>query len=151
LGRFYWFATLSTLWLVVGSAFRIYDLAKAYNVPDSLKSTLSTAAIVSFLNLLIPVLTPAPPLRRSEAAGFLLLMLIGPGFWRLVFARLFVHPGFHRRALIVGAGWAGHTLVEAMSHFASSGGNPYVGKGYELLGFIDDDTMKKWFVRARHK
>jgi exopolysaccharide biosynthesis polyprenyl glycosylphosphotransferase len=139
----YWFVTMSILWLLVGAVFRIYSLPKAYSVVHSLKSTLSAAIVVDFLNILLPVISPSLPARRSEIGGGLLMMLVGAGLWRVIFARSFVHPGFHRRALVVGAGWAGDTLVKTMSHFGARNGNPYLGKGYELLGFIDDDKAKK--------
>jgi hypothetical protein len=144
----YWFATLSILWLVVGRVLGIYNLPKAYSVPHSLKSTLSAAVIVSLLNLLIPVLTPSLPSRRSEAAGFLLLMLGGTGLWRFIFARCFAHPVLDRSALVIGAGWAGCTLAETLSGFGRQSGNGYKDKHYRLIGFIDDDVLKQGKVIA---
>ncbi len=144
----YWFATLSILWLVFGRALGIYKLPKVYNVHHSLKSTLSTAVIVSFVNFLIPVLTPSLPSRRSETVKFLLLMLGATALWRFIFARCFAHPVLERRALVIGAGWAGSTLAETLLRFRSGKGNSYTGKHCELVGFIDDDVMKQGKVIA---
>jgi exopolysaccharide biosynthesis polyprenyl glycosylphosphotransferase len=139
----HWFATLSILWLVVGRFLGIYHLPKAYSAVYSLKSTLSAAVIVSFLNFLIPVLTPSLPARRSEAVQFLVLMLGATGLWRFIFARCFAHPVLERRALVIGAGWAGCTLAETLSRFRRARGNSYTGKHYRLIGFIDDDALKQ--------
>ena len=40
---------------------------------------------------------------------------------------------------MVGAGWAGRTLEE-MLRIAPHDANPYRGTGYELVGFVDDNT-----------
>jgi exopolysaccharide biosynthesis polyprenyl glycosylphosphotransferase len=147
-GHSYWFATLSILWLIVGRVLGSFKLPEAYSVPYSLKFALATAVIVSFLNFLIPVLTPVLPSRRSEAVQFLLLMLIGTGLWRFIFARCFVHPMLDRRALVIGAGWAGSTLAETLSLYRREKRKPYIGTQYELVGFIDDDVTKQGQVIA---
>ena len=50
----------------------------------------------------------------------------------------FVQPQFRQRALVIGAGWAGRTLVESLGNVTYDA-NPFRGTGYELVGFIDDN------------
>jgi exopolysaccharide biosynthesis polyprenyl glycosylphosphotransferase len=57
-----------------------------------------------------------------------------------------VQPAFHQRALVVGAGWSGRTLAQAIAETGDSasngdsGGNPYRGTGYRIIGFVDDNA-----------
>jgi exopolysaccharide biosynthesis polyprenyl glycosylphosphotransferase len=64
-------------------------------------------------------------------AGFSFALV---GLWRAFYRRA-AHGAFRRRTLVVGAGWAGRTMVEAIQGFP--------GAGLELLGFIDDDKAKQ--------
>jgi exopolysaccharide biosynthesis polyprenyl glycosylphosphotransferase len=144
----YWFATLSIMWLVVGWSLGSFKLPQAYGVPYSLKTALTTVGIVSLLYFLIPILTPTLPSRRSDAMRFVLLMLGGTGLWRFLFARSLEHFVVNRRALIIGAGWAGSTLAETLSSCPSGKRSPYSATQYELVGFIDDDVMKQGQVIA---
>ena len=66
-----------------------------------------------------------------HAAGSFVLV----GGWRAVYRFLLRHEAFRRPALVVGAGWAGRTIVEAVDE--------YTGTGLELLGFVDDDPAKQ--------
>jgi FlaA1/EpsC-like NDP-sugar epimerase len=55
--------------------------------------------------------------------------------WRAIYIRLYTSSGLMRRVLIVGAGKAGHTLIEAYRKL-----NP---PPFLIIGFIDDDPTKK--------
>ena len=56
--------------------------------------------------------------------------------WRIVYARVFTHPAFERRVLIVGTGEAGQALLETLSA-ETTHQNPWHGTGYIPLGFIE--------------
>lgn len=141
--RCYWFVSISLLWIICGKAWGIFKLPQAYHLPRCLKGPMSVAAAVSILNLLIPLLTPSLPHRRSDAVGFLLLMLASVGLWRFLFARCFSTPVLDRQALVIGAGWAGSTLARTFSEFRARRRNSHLTKHYQLLGFIDDDKTKQ--------
>jgi exopolysaccharide biosynthesis polyprenyl glycosylphosphotransferase len=141
--RLLWYATLALVWLGVSSALRVYDLQKAYSLAHSLKSAMGAAAVASVLYLCIPFFTPTLPTRRLQAAYFVFLAATGVGLWRLFFIKVFAHPGFQRRALVIGAGWAGSVLAALVQRTGPAPGNPYLGTGYDLLGFIDDDPEKQ--------
>jgi exopolysaccharide biosynthesis polyprenyl glycosylphosphotransferase len=139
----YWFTTLSAIWLVVGVLFVVYDLSKASNIAASVKSAASAALVTSLVYICIPFLTPILPTRRLEIFYYLLFPILGVSFWRIVYARVFVLPGFHRRALVIGAGWAGGTLASTILSFSGGHRNPYQGVGYRIIGFVDDDPGKQ--------
>jgi exopolysaccharide biosynthesis polyprenyl glycosylphosphotransferase len=61
--------------------------------------------------------------------------------WRVLYAWVFVQPGFQRRVLIVGAGRAGTELARILAATPHNG-NRYAGSGYRAVGFVDDDLTK---------
>ena len=65
---------------------------------------------------------------------FLLASLALTAPWRVGYARVFTSPFLRRRAIVVGAGWAGRTLVRAVRQTL---------QGYDIVGFIDDDPAKQ--------
>ena len=129
-----WFVTLTLLWLLIASANDSYDLKRAARPADSafgvVKALLLTGAIYTFL----PLISPALLKRRwpillvgALAAGLLAL-------WRIAYAMLNRQPGFRRRVVIVGAGWAGRTIAKAIKEYEP---------GYEIVGYVDDDEAKQ--------
>ncbi len=142
--RFPWYALLlSVIWLVVSAFFNVYDLAKAASAPHAIWGVGASAFITQTIYILIPYLTPVLPDRRTQIIIFFMAGISGLAAWRFFYAAVFTHPSFHHRALVIGAGWSGKTLVEAIQETASETGNPYLGTGYELLGFVDDDPAKQ--------
>lgn len=134
-----WFITLSVVWLLLGPVFDIYNLARAASVSSSVTAIMATALFSSSLYLLIPWLTP-PLVGRGQGYLFVALTILSLGTWRLLYARLFVQPTFHRRVLVIGAGESGQALVEALqSDYAQKDANPFRGTGYRVVGFVDDD------------
>ena len=67
-------------------------------------------------------------------ATFLTAMVVPVTCWRAIYALALVGPTLRRRALVVGAGWAGQTIVETLRKHAPV--------EYDLVGFIDDDPDK---------
>ena len=138
-----WFLVLFALWFTVTPLLNVYSLAKAASAMHSLWATSGAVLITTGLYFLIPYLTPALPHRRLGLLPFPVISLVGLSIWRLVYATVFVQPGFHQTALVVGAGWSGRTLVQAIAETGDGNGNPYRGTGYRILGFIDDDPAKQ--------
>lgn len=60
------------------------------------------------------------------------LFIIG---WRILYSYLLEQPIFKRNVLIVGAGWAGKTILQEINRLQKS--------GLRTVGFIDDDPLKK--------
>lgn len=144
LERFPWYALLlSIIWLTVGFFLSVYDLAKAASTLHSIWAAGSAALITVAVYTLVPYVTPVLPERRVQIIAFVLFAVFGIAIWRFIYATVFSQPSFHHRALVVGAGWSGQTLVEAIQKNEPQTDNPYLGTGYELLGFVDDDPLKK--------
>jgi len=138
-----WGSLLVVVWLVVGLLLDVYDLALAAHAMGSMWRAGGAALLTSGIYLVIPRLTPGLPTRRISLLAFPMLATAGVALWRGVYARVFVQPTFHQTALVVGAGWAGRALAQAVAETGSEGGNPYRGTGYRILGFIDDDPHKQ--------
>jgi FlaA1/EpsC-like NDP-sugar epimerase len=106
-----WFLLLSILWLPLAYAFDAHDLRVAGRLSTTAPAVLKAGAITAVVYLLIPYLPPALPSSRLSLFAFILLVFIfllaGRGLYVLALAQ----PYFGRRALIIGAGWAGRTMV----------------------------------------
>lgn len=133
-----WFVTLGVIWWLWAQFFDIYDLARAASPLHSLRSSAMTVVAAVLTYTFTPALTP-PLQARSLHLLFGLAALLGIALWRLSYALLFVQPSFNQRALIVGAGRAGRTLLAELQKASAHQANPFRGTGYELLGFIDDN------------
>ncbi|MFN2166912.1 MAG: sugar transferase, partial [Anaerolineae bacterium] len=103
----------------------------------SIRSSGAAALVTVLIYTLIPALTP-PLQNRTPIYLFAVLAVLGITAWRLAYAQFFVQPWFKQRALVVGAGWAGRTLAQALQ-VAPNDANPYRGTGYDLVGFVDDN------------
>lgn len=62
----------------------------------------------------------------------IILFIVG---WRILYSYLLEQPIFKRNALIIGAGWAGKTIVQEINRSQKS--------GLRIVGFVDDDPLKK--------
>jgi exopolysaccharide biosynthesis polyprenyl glycosylphosphotransferase len=138
LGNSKWFITLTVVWLLSAVFFDCYNLARSASVTAILRSILLAALVSMFVYTFIPFLTP--PLTSRGLIYWLVLATAGSLVtWRLIYARVFVQPGFQQRALVVGAGQAGQALAAALRAAPTTDPNPYRGTGYQLVGFIDDN------------
>ena len=131
-----WFVALTVVWLGSALFFDCYNLARSASTSATLRSTTAAVLTTSILYTFIPVVTP-PLTSRGLIFYSIAFMLAAVLAWRIGYARLVVQPWFQQRALIVGAGGAGTTLVTALRH-TSRDANPFRGTGYEIVGFIDD-------------
>ncbi len=138
LAPYKWFITLTIVWGVSALFFDVYDLARAASTMQIVRNAGAAALVTVLVYILIPWFAP-PLASRTLIFGFAILAWIGIVSWRVAYAQFFVQPWFKRRALVVGAGWAGRT-IEEMLRVAPHDANPYRGTGYELVGFIDDNV-----------
>lgn len=132
-----WYITLTIVWGLSALFFDSYNLARVAWIVEGVSNGVLTALTTALLYVIIPDVTP--PLENRRYIFSLVIFMVGAiAAWRALYAQLFVQPWFKLRALVVGAGWAGRTLVEALQ-IESDAPNPYRGTGYELVGFVDDD------------
>lgn len=129
-----WFITLSVLWY--GPAI----LADLYALPlaaDGVRSTLATGAAaiaVTSFYWLIPFLPPPLPERRLFVFALPIFAAVSLACWRLLYATALRQPRFSRRILIIGAGYSGRALAQALQPPRDS----EALSTYQVLGFIDD-------------
>lgn len=138
-----WIIVLSVIWLVLSHLFNAYQLERAANAVESVWIVTGTLLLTTGLYALIPLVTPSPPVRRSQMLFLPALTIVGVALWRIVYARVFAQPTFSRTALMVGAGKSAEALLNVLPR---TGETPTpatnVGHGYRLLGILDDDVEK---------
>ena len=127
-----WFYLLPLAWLV--ALLDLYDIHRANNWRSTLAG-ISVAALAGVgIYALVYLISPPVSLPRVGVGIFLVTASLLTLAWRLIFIKVFTAPAFMRRVLIVGAGLAGTTMLEAYRSL-----NP---PPFRLLGFIDDDPGK---------
>jgi len=130
-----WFIFLPALWFISAFLTGFYDTTKTNSLQTAASSLFRTVALVIVAYLFIyffssmPSEMPRGIVGYQGVASFLLITL-----WRAVYVALIQRPSAGRRVIIVGAGWAGQTIAEAIQKYA--------GAYYRILGFIDDDPAK---------
>lgn len=130
----YWFYLLPLVWVLL--MIDSYEIHTASNWRKTLRA-IAAAPIVGLLaySLLFTINIDPNSLPRIAIGAFLVLASILTLAWRAIYIRLYTSSGLMRRVLVVGAGKAGRTLVEAYRKL-----NP---PPYLLIGFIDDDPAKR--------
>ncbi|MFX1554326.1 MAG: sugar transferase [Promethearchaeota archaeon] len=138
--RGHWFLFLTVLWLAVSYVNDLYDLKTAADRQRSITALVRAALIVFVIYPVIYFFLPPRsqarvPVFFSEVIAVFLL-----GLWRLVYSAAFTVPRFRRPAVIMGAGWAGRTIVEVV--------RDHLSLEYRLVGYVDDDPAKQDAVIA---
>lgn len=137
-----WFVILSAVWLEVAYLLDCYNLARASNALHSL-GRLGTALVVTVLiYMLIPYVTPNLPTSRIDVLILPAFSLAGIAAWRIFYVAVFSQPNFQQRALVVGAGKAGSTLIRTIGEVNRINGKDSCNVGYRVVGFVDDDPAK---------
>ncbi len=127
-----WFIVVSGLYLLLATVNDAYKPRVAVDSVASLVALTKTTVEILILYLLLYALLPPYSLPRHFVGYFTLIapfLLFG---WRRLYSMAFAIPAFRRRAIIVGAGWAGQTLVKTVRDFAP--------QHFEVIGFVDDNA-----------
>lgn len=135
-----WHGVLTGVWVLVALLLDSYDLRRAARLRAGTAMGAVTGLATALIYLLIPYVTPPLPASRSALLIFLAAMVGPVAAWRAFYAVALVGPALRRRALVVGAGWAGRTIVDAVRQHAAA--------EYDLVGFVDDDPAKRGTVIA---
>ncbi|RME47710.1 MAG: sugar transferase, partial [Chloroflexi bacterium] len=131
----HWFILPAALWLIVATITNLYDLGVAMNPVTSLQSLAWAMGLSVLTYVFIYFAVP-----RGAPSGLFVLYSAVLAFasltsWRLTYSLVFHREAFQRRTLVVGAGWAGTTIADAIRENGDA--------GYELIGFVDDDPAKQ--------
>ena len=130
-----WFAGIILLYFILATANDAYRPRVAADPAASLVAIIKTIAQIFLLYLLIYALLPPFSLPRHFIGFFALIspfLLMG---WRRLYSLLFSMSAFQRRAIVVGAGWAGLTIVKTLNEWAPA--------HFGIVGFVDDDPLKQ--------
>jgi exopolysaccharide biosynthesis polyprenyl glycosylphosphotransferase len=129
-----WFALLSGLWLVIGYAFDAYDPRMTSRFEGSPVAVIKAGLLTAALFLLLPRVTPTLPTTRLALESLPVFLVLAVLAGRRLYTWALPAPLYERHTLIVGAGWAGRTVAEALLDEGHS--------DYHVVGFIDDDPAK---------
>ncbi|MCX6059943.1 MAG: sugar transferase [Chloroflexi bacterium] len=129
----FWFYLLPLIWLLL--MVDSYETHIASNWKKTLRG-IAVAPIAGLFgySLLFTFNQDPNSLPRIGIGAFLVFASILTLAWRGTYIRLYTSSGLMRRVLIVGAGKAGHSLLEIYRKL-----NP---PPFLLVGFIDDDIRK---------
>jgi exopolysaccharide biosynthesis polyprenyl glycosylphosphotransferase len=127
-----WFYVLVPAWLIL--QIDLYDRRRRLSPRATLEGLLWVAVVAAVIYLGVFFFAPRGLLPRLFILYFIAGAFALSLAWRLVYIAIFVSPYFRRRALVVGAGWAGETIVAALRACAP--------KQYVVVGLIDDDPGK---------
>jgi exopolysaccharide biosynthesis polyprenyl glycosylphosphotransferase len=127
-----WFFLLPLLWILF--LVELYDLNVAKNLRKTIIGIGFAALAGIFLYALIYLLSKPNSLPRLGIGAFLLLAALLTFFWRLIYIQVFTNPALLRRVLIIGAGKAADTIIQA---FQDLHPQPFI-----LVGLLDDDIKK---------
>ncbi len=132
--NFYWFLLPSVAYFILATVNDCYDLSVASS-PAAIAWALVRVTIQILLAyVVIYFLLPPASLPRHVIGFFSLILPVTLLLWRWVYILIFSHPSLRRRAIIVGAGWAGQTIARAVRDNL---------RDYEIVGFVDDDPAKQ--------
>ncbi|HLF90269.1 MAG TPA: sugar transferase [Anaerolineales bacterium] len=128
----FWFYLLPLIWL--GLMVELYDIRRAGNIIATARGVAVSALLGLGLYLLIYFTSSPNSLPRGGVAYFLIGVSILTLVWRILYIRVFTTSAFMRRALIVGGGKAGRTLLQIY--------NAMEPPPFLVAGVIDDDPNK---------
>jgi len=142
-----WLATSGAAWLAVWAAAGAYDLRLAARLRATAPRLAAAGGgwALGYFLLFFALSTPPYALRSLQLLPrlqplrllptlFVALTAVATLGWRTLYALTLTNHRFTRRTLIVGAGWAGRTIAQALRRHADS---------YQVVGFIDDDPRKQ--------
>ncbi len=126
-----WYYFLPFLWILL--LLNLYDPHRVNNVGVTVRGILASALIGLVLYAIAYLLVEGNQTRIGVGL-FLALAAVFTLLWRLVYIRIFTASALMRRVLILGAGKAGETLLDAYHSLKP--------RPFYLVGFIDDDPDK---------
>ena len=129
-----WFLLLNGLWFFIANLLQLFDIERAGKPRTTYLPVIGVGLLANLIFNFVPYITPRLPLSRQPLFIVLLvptlLLFIGRVFYLLILAQ----ARFRRKVLILGAGWAGQTIFQALVEHAQT--------IYNVVGFIDDDRHK---------
>ena len=131
-----WFLFFSILWIISASLNGYYNPGKIFVLLNALPALLGTVAFILVVYLGIFFYSaPSNILPRGIVLYQGVSSIVIVGIWRALYVVVALRAAFGRKAIVVGAGWAGETILQAIYQYARH--------DYRIAGLIDDDESKK--------
>lgn len=127
-----WFYFLPLIWLFF--MVELYDLHRAKNLRQTTTGIAFAALAALCLYAVIYLISPPNSLPRLGIGVFLIFACVLTFLWRLGYIQIFTAQAFLRRVLIIGAGSAAATIIQAYK-----GLRP---QPFYLVGLTDDNPEK---------
>ena len=135
LSQAHWFLILTALWFLSASLNDFYNLRLAAGLRSVWLALFRITVLVFLIYVALYFLSPPQSLPRGIVLYHCVATFGLVGIWRMAYAALLSRPSFRRRAIVIGAGQAGRTIVRAIQENLPS--------EYQLVGYIDDDPDKQ--------
>ena len=114
-----WFVLLPFAWVLL--MVNLYDVHRASSIRETLQGVFVAALAAAVLYLLVYFTSEPNSLPRRAILYFLVLVVGLTLVWRAAYVRVFTAPAFLRRVVLVGAGFSGRTLLEAVCRLGTAG------------------------------
>jgi exopolysaccharide biosynthesis polyprenyl glycosylphosphotransferase len=129
-----WFVAFNIVWLVTAWSADLYDVGLAGRWSETVRRVGGIGGGQLVLYLIVFFLSPRNALPRLFFLYYLVISIPLLLLLRWAYASFVTRSVFRQRLVIVGAGWAGRALADAVRAHAS--------QNYLLVGFIDDNPAK---------
>lgn len=133
--HWFWFPSLTLTWWLVIWLSDLYDVPVASQRAVTARRIALDALALLTGYVVIYFALPRDTLPRLFFLFFSTFSSASLILWRWAYATAFTLPPLCRRVLILGAGWAGRTLAQAVLRYGAT--------GYRIMGFVDDDPAKQ--------
>ena len=128
------YAALLVIWLLTAPASGAYRVQRTATSLGWSQAGARTAALAVTAYVTLLTVLAVLPQWFAGAIVLLVLSVVGMAAWRYAAAGIRRLHTVRRPALIIGAGWAGQTILRLMRE--------QLGHEYEAVGFLDDDPEK---------
>jgi exopolysaccharide biosynthesis polyprenyl glycosylphosphotransferase len=126
-----WIPVASILWVLLAWTFDLYNLVIGIRASQFVQRLMGVSAICLLFYLALFFSSPRDILPRLPILYFIGISLIAGIAWRFNYAASLASNAFQQRLLIIGAGWAGRALAQALQEHGLT--------NFHVIGFVDDD------------
>jgi exopolysaccharide biosynthesis polyprenyl glycosylphosphotransferase len=159
-----WFFVLGALWLLLARANDFYDLRVASRLSRTLNKLLIIQGQLIVVYVIVFFVSPRDALPRLFILYYGIASFILISLWRFARPALVGWVSHPRRTLIIGAGWAAQTMIDAVREFANDeydvrgvigaadtvgqriNGIAVLGEGGDLMNFVMRDQITELII-----